>query len=122
MPNFFLLINQLTVFFIMEVQESFRDENREVQRVLADQVGAKIVPMSMLYELWSEGKMPKLNENLLILASRVKRHTPSRDWEELQIQVEFEERPGHLLVQTLAEQQEIDPLGKPDQVAIQQIL
>ena len=106
----------------MEVQESFRDENREVQRVLADQVGAKIVPMSMLYELWSEGKMPKLNENLLILASRVKRHTPTRDWEELQIQVEFEERPGHLLVQTLAEQQERDPLGKPDQVAIQQIL
>ena len=106
----------------MEVQVSFRDENREVQRVLADQVGAKIVPMSMLYELWSEGKMPKLNENLLILASRVKRHTPTRDWEELQIQVEFEERPGHLLVQTLAEQQERDPLGKPDQVAIQQIL
>ena len=64
------------------------------------------MPMSMLYELWSEGKMPKLNENLLILASRVKRHTPTRDWEELQIQVEFEERPGHLLVQTLAEQQE----------------
>ena len=106
----------------MEVQVSFREESREVQRVLADQVGAKIVPMSMLYELWSEGKMPKLNENLLILASRVKRHTPVRDWEELQIQVEFEERPGHLLVQSLAEQQERDPLGKPDQVAIQQIL
>lgn len=106
----------------MEVQLSFREESREVQRVLADQVGAKIVPMSMLYELWSEGKMPKLNENLLILASRVKRHTPVRDWEELQIQVEFEERPGHLLVQSLAEQQERDPLGKPDQVAIQQIL
>ena len=106
----------------MEVQVSFREESREVQRVLADQVGAKIVPMSMLYELWSEGKTPKLNENLLILASKVKRHTPVRDWEELQIQVEFEERPGHLLVQSLAEQQERDPLGKPDQVAIQQIL
>lgn len=106
----------------MEVQELFRDQSREVQRVLADQVGAKIVPMSMLYELWSEGKMPKLNENLLILASRVKRHTTVRDWEELQIQVEFEERPGHMLVQALAEQQEQDPLGKPDQVAIQQVL
>ena len=106
----------------MEVQESFRDQSREVQRVLADQVGAKIVPMSMLYELWSEGKMPKLNENLLILASKVRRHTSVQDWEELQIQVEFEERPGHLLVQALAEQQERDPLGKPDQVAIQQIL
>nr|WP_294716020.1 hypothetical protein [Prevotella sp.] len=68
------------------------------------------------------GGIPSLTENLLILGNRVRRVHAGLVSEELQVQIEWEDRASFELVQRVAQMSEEDPLGVVDQAAIQQIL
>ena len=100
----------------------FRKQNDRATKVIRGQLGGKVIPFSQLFSVWSEGRLPSLTENLLILGSRVRRMTRGMETEELQVQIEWEDRAGSELVQRVAQMSEEDPLGVVDQAAIQQIL
>ena len=114
--NYFL--KEKTFFSTM----NFRDQNSRVMRVIRGQLGGKVIPFSQLFLVWSEGSLPSLTENLLILGSRVRRVTNGVETDELQVQVEWEDRVGFELVQRVAQMSEENPLGIVDQASIQQIL
>ena len=101
---------------------NFRSQNGQVTKVIRGQLGGKVIPFSQLFSVWSEGRLPSLTENLLILGSRVRRMTHGVETDELQVQIEWEDRAGFELVQRVAQMSEEDPLGIVDQAAIQQIL
>ena len=101
---------------------NFKSQNGQVTKVIRGQLGGKVIPFSQLFSVWSEGRLPSLTENLLILGSRVRRMTNGIETDELQVQIEWEARAGFELVQRLAQMSEEDPLGIVDQAAIQQIL
>ena len=101
---------------------NFRSQNGQVTKVIRGQLGGKVIPFSQLFSVWSEGRLPSLTENLLILGSRVRRMTHGIETDELQVQIEWEDRAGFELVQRVAQMSEEDPLGIVDQAAIQQIL
>lgn len=101
---------------------NFKQQNDRATKVIRGQLGGKVIPFSQLFSVWSEGKLPSLTENLLILGSRVRRMTRGMETEELQVQIEWEDRAGFELVQRVAQMSEEDPLGVVDQAAIQQIL
>lgn len=101
---------------------NFRKQNEVVQRSIRGQLGGMVVPFSQMFSVWSEGRLPSLTENLLILGNRVRRMQAGREREELQVQIEWEDRAGNELVQRVAQMSEEDPLGVVDQAAIQQIL
>lgn len=100
----------------------FRKQNERATKVIRSQLGGKVIPFSQLFSVWSEGGLPSLTENLLVLGSRVRRMTRGMETEELQVQIEWEDRAGNELVQRVAQMSEEDPLGVVDQAAIQQIL
>ena len=101
---------------------NFRSQNGQVTKVIRGQLGGKVIPFSQLFSVWSEGRLPSLTENLLILGSRVRRMSHGVETDELQVQIEWEDRAGFELVQRVAQMSEEDPLGVVDQAAIQQIL
>ena len=101
---------------------NFRSQNGQVTKVIRGQLGGKVIPFSQLFSVWSEGRLPSLTENLLILGSRVRRITNGVETDELQVQIEWEDRAGFELVQRVAQMSEEDPLGIVDQAAIQRIL
>lgn len=101
---------------------NFKQQNGQVTKVIRGQLGGKVIPFSQLFSVWSEGRLPSLTENLLILGSRVRRVTHGVETDELQVQIEWEGRAGFELVQRVAQMSEEDPLGIVDQAAIQQIL
>lgn len=101
---------------------NFKQQNDRATKVIRGQLGGKVIPFSQLFSVWSEGKLPSLTENLLILGSKVRRMTRGMETEELQVQIEWEDRAGFELVQRVAQMSEEDPLGVVDQAAIQQIL
>lgn len=101
---------------------SFRSQNERATKTIREQLGGKVIPFSQLFSVWSEGRLPRLTENLLILGNRVRRVHAGRETEELQIQIEWDDRAGYDLVQRVVQMSEEDPLGVVDQAAIQQIL
>lgn len=101
---------------------NFRKQNETIQRSIRRQLGGVVVPFSQMFSVWSEGRLPSLTENLLILGNRVRRMQAGRETEELQVQIEWEDRAGNELVQRVSQMSEEDPLGVVDQAAIQQIL
>ena len=100
----------------------FRKYNHKITDAIRAQLGGVVIPFSQMYTVWSEGKLPRLTENLLILGNRVRRMQSGRRSEELQVQIEWEDRAGNELVQRVAEMSEENPLGIVDQSAIQKIL
>ena len=100
----------------------FRKQNERVTKAIRTQLGGKVIPFSQLFSVWTMGALPSLTENLLILGNRVKRVHAGLVTEELQVQVEWDDRAGLELVQRVAEMSEENPLGIVDQSAIQQIL
>ena len=101
---------------------NFRSQNERATKKIREQLGGKVIPFSQLYSVWSFGGLPSLTENLLILGNRVRRVHAGRVTEELQVQIEWDDRAGLELVQRVAEMSEENPLGIVDQSAIQQIL
>ena len=101
---------------------SFRSQNESATKTIREQLGGKVIPFSQLFSVWSEGRLPRLTENLLILGNRVRRVHAGRETEELQVQIEWDDRAGYDLVQRVVQMSEEDPLGIVDQAAIQQIL
>lgn len=101
---------------------NFRRQNDRATKTIREQLGGKVIPFSQLFSVWSEGRLPRLTENLLILGNRVRRVHEGRETEELQVQIEWDDRAGYDLVQRVVQMSEEDPLGIVDQVAIQQIL
>lgn len=101
---------------------NFRSQNERATKTIREQLGGKVIPFSQLYSVWSFGGLPSLTENLLILGNRVRRVHAGRVTEELQVQIEWDDRAGLELVQRVAEMSEENPLGIVDQSAIQQIL
>ena len=101
---------------------NFREQNSRMMKTIRGQLGGKVIPFSQLFSVWTEGRVPSLTENLLILGSRVRRMTNGIETEELQIQIEWEDRAGFELIQRVAQMSEEDPLGIVDQASIQQIL
>lgn len=100
----------------------FRKQNERATKAIRSQLGGKVIPFSQLYTVWTMGSLPSLTENLLILGNRVRRTHAGRVSEELQVQIEWEDRASFELVQRVAQMSEEDPLGVVDQAAIQQIL
>lgn len=100
----------------------FRKQNERATKAIRGQLGGKVIPFSQLYTVWTMGGLPSLTENLLILGNRVRRVHAGRATEELQVQIEWEDRASFELVQRVAQMSEEDPLGVVDQAAIQQIL
>ena len=100
----------------------FRKYNHKITDAIRAQLGGVVIPFSQMYTVWSEGKLPRLTENLLVLGNRVRRMQAGRESEELQVQIEWEDRVGSELVQRVAEMSEENPLGVVDQAAIQKIL
>lgn len=100
----------------------FRKQNERATKAIRGQLGGKVIPFSQLYTVWTMGGLPSLTENLLILGNRVRRLHAGRVSEELQVQIEWEDRASFELVQRVAQMSEEDPLGVVDQAAIQQIL
>lgn len=100
----------------------FRKQNERATKVIRGQLGGKVIPFSQLFTVWTLGEIPSLRENLLILGNRVRRVHAGRAMEELQVQIEWEDRASFELVQRVAQMSEEDPLGVVDQAAIQQIL
>lgn len=101
---------------------NFRRQNDRASKTIREQLGGKVIPFSQLFSVWSEGRLPRLTENLLILGNRVRRVHAGRETEELQVQIEWDDRAGFDLVQRVVQMSEEDPLGIVDQAAIQQIL
>ena len=101
---------------------NFRRQNDRATKTIREQLGGKVIPFSQLFSVWSEGRLPRLTENLLILGNRVRRVHAGRVTEELQVQIEWDDRAGYDLVQRVVQMSEEDPLGIVDQAAIQQIL
>lgn len=101
---------------------NFRRQNDRATKTIREQLGGKVIPFSQLFSVWSEGRLPRLTENLLILGNRVRRVHAGRETEELQVQIEWDDRAGYDLVQRVVQMSEEDPLGIVDQSAIQQIL
>lgn len=101
---------------------NFRRQNDRATKTIREQLGGKVIPFSQLFSVWSEGRLPRLTENLLILGNRVRRVHAGRETEELQVQIEWDDRAGFDLVQRVVQMSEEDPLGIVDQAAIQQIL
>lgn len=101
---------------------NFRRQNDRATKTIREQLGGKVIPFSQLFSVWSEGRLPRLTENLLILGNRVRRVHAGRETEELQVQIEWDDRAGYDLVQRVVQMSEEDPLGIVDQAAIQQIL
>lgn len=101
---------------------SFRSQNERATKTIRKQLGGKVIPFSQLFSVWSEGRLPRLTENLLILGNRVRRVHAGRETEELQVQIEWDDRAGYDLVQRVVQMSEEDPLGVVDQASIQQIL
>lgn len=100
----------------------FRKQNERATKAIRGQLGGKVIPFSQLYTVWTMGGIPSLTENLLILGNRVRRVHAGLVSEELQVQIEWEDRASFELVQRVAQMSEEDPLGVVDQAAIQQIL
>ena len=100
----------------------FRKQNERATKAIRGQLGGKVIPFSQLFTVWTLGEIPSLRENLLILGNRVRRVHAGRVTEELQVQIEWEDRASFELVQRVAQMSEEDPLGVVDQAAIQQIL
>lgn len=101
---------------------NFRSQNDRATKTIRAQLGGKVIPFSQLFSVWSEGRLPRLTENLLILGNRVRRVHAGRVTEELQVQIEWDDRAGYDLVQRVVQMSEEDPLGIVDQAAIQKIL
>ena len=101
---------------------NFKSQNDKATKTIREQLGGKVIPFSQLFSVWSEGRLPRLTENLLILGNRVRRAHAGREIEELQVQIEWDDRAGYDLVQRVVQMSEEDPLGIVDQAAIQQIL
>ena len=101
---------------------NFRRQNERATKTIRAQLGGKVIPFSQLFSVWSEGRLPRLTENLLILGNRVRRVHAGRETDELQVQIEWDDRAGYDLVQRVVQMSEEDPLGIVDQAAIQQIL
>ena len=101
---------------------NFKRQNERATKKIREQLGGKVIPFSQLFSVWSEGRLPRLTENLLILGNRVRRVHAGRETEELQVQIEWDDRAGYDLVQRVVQMSEEDPLGIVDQAAIQQIL
>lgn len=101
---------------------NFRRQNDRATKTIREQLGGKVIPFSQLFSVWSEGRLPRLTENLLILGNRVRRVHAGRVTEELQVQIEWDDRAGYDLVQRVVQMSEEDPLGIVDQAAIQKIL
>lgn len=101
---------------------NFRRQNERATKTIRAQLGGKVIPFSQLFSVWSEGRLPRLTENLLILGNRVRRVHAGRKTEELQVQIEWDDRAGYDLVQRVVQMSEEDPLGIVDQAAIQKIL
>lgn len=101
---------------------NFRRQNDRATKTIRAQLGGKVIPFSQLFSVWSEGRLPRLTENLLILGNRVRRVHAGRVTEELQVQIEWDDRAGYDLVQRVVQMSEEDPLGIVDQAAIQRIL
>lgn len=122
MVKFFSFPKKSFCVFLFYQAMNFRRQNDRATKTIREQLGGKVIPFSQLFSVWSEGRLPRLTENLLILGNRVRRVHAGRETEELQVQIEWDDRAGYDLVQRVVQMSEEDPLGIVDQAAIQQIL